>query len=114
VAWWPREVGDEPTGVKTNFECSLYLELLTWVCAVGVWGGTLGRASSVESLDKFTRLSGFSSFTECNKRDWTLDIFEGCDTRSMDAAMKAALSPNALYWPGGSSQSWPSSSRKLS
>jgi hypothetical protein len=58
---------DEPTGVKTDFECSLHLELLRGVCTVGVGGGTLGRAPSDESLDKFTRLSGFSSFTECNR-----------------------------------------------
>jgi hypothetical protein len=100
--------------VKIDFNCSLYLELLTGVCAAGVGGGTLGRAPSDESLDKFTRLSGIYSFTECNRGGWILDISEGCDTRSMDAAMKAALSPNALYRPGGSSQSWPSSSRRLS
>jgi hypothetical protein len=90
------------------------LELLTGVCTAGVGGGTLGRAPLDESLDKITRLSGFSSFTECNRGGWTLDISEGYDTRFVDAAMRAALSPNALYRPGGSSQSWPSSSRKLS
>jgi hypothetical protein len=78
------------------------LESLTRVCAVGVGGGTLGRTPSEESLDKFTRLSGFSSFTECSRGGWTLDIFEGYDTRSVDAAMRATLSPNALYRPGGS------------
>jgi hypothetical protein len=77
-------------------------------------GGTLGRALSDKSLDKFTRLSGFSSFTEWNKGGWILDISEGCDTRSMDAAMRATLSPIALYRPGGSNQSWPSSSQRLS
>jgi hypothetical protein len=81
---------------------------------VGVGGGMLGRAPSKESLDRFTRLSGFSSFTECNSGGWTLDISEGCDTRFVDAAMRAALSPNALYRSRGSNQSWPSSSRKLS
>jgi hypothetical protein len=70
---------------------------------VGVGGGTLGRAPSEKSLDKFTRLSGNSSFTECNKGGWTLDISEGYDIRSVDAAMRVALSPNALYRPGGSS-----------
>jgi hypothetical protein len=70
------------------------------VCS-GSWGGTLGRAPSNESLDKLSRLSGFSSFMECNRGGWTLDISEGCDTRSVDAAMRAALSPNALYRPGG-------------
>jgi hypothetical protein len=89
--------------VKTDFECSLHLEFLTWVCAAGVGSGMLGRAPLDESLDKFTRLSGFSSFTECNRGGWTLDISEGCDTRSVNVAMRAALSPNALYWPGGSS-----------
>jgi hypothetical protein len=72
------------------------------VCG-GSWGGTLGRAPSEESLDKFTRLSGFSNFTECSREGWTLDIFEGCDIRSVDVAMRAALSPNALYWLRGSS-----------
>jgi hypothetical protein len=47
---------------------------LTKVCAVGVGGGTLERAPSEESLDKFTRLSGFSNFTECSRGGWTLDI----------------------------------------
>jgi hypothetical protein len=60
---WP----DEPIGVKIDFECSLHLELLTGVCIVGVEGGMLGRALSEESLDKFTRLSGFSSFMKCNR-----------------------------------------------
>jgi hypothetical protein len=88
--------------VKKDFECSLHLELLTGVCAVGVGGGTLGRAPSDKLLEKFTRLSGFSSFTEYNRGGWTLDISKGCDIRSVDAAMRAALSPNALYRPGGS------------
>ena len=86
-----------------DFECSLYLELLTRMYAIGVEGGMLGRTSSNESLDKFTRLSGFSSFTEYNKGGWILDISNGCDTRSVDAAMRATLSPNAVYQPGGSS-----------
>jgi hypothetical protein len=86
--------------VKIDFECLLHLELLTGVCAAGVEGGMLGRAPSDESLDKFIRLSGISSFTECNRGGWTLDISEGCDTRSVDAAMRATLSPNALYRPG--------------
>jgi hypothetical protein len=79
-----------------TFECSLHLELLKGVCAAGVGGGTLGRAPLDESLDKFTRLSSFSSFTECNRGGWTLDMYEGCNTRSVDAAMRVALSPNAL------------------
>jgi hypothetical protein len=91
--------------VKIDFEYSLYLELLTGVCTARVGGRALGRAPSNESLDKFTRLSGFSSFMECNKGGWTLDISEGCDTRSVDAAMRTALNPNVLYQPGGSSQS---------
>jgi hypothetical protein len=70
----------------------------------GVGCGALGIAPSEESLDKFTRLSGLSSFTECNMRGWTLDISEGYDTRSVDAAMRAALNPNALYLPKGSNQ----------
>jgi hypothetical protein len=100
--------------MKTDFECSLHLELLTGMCATRVGGGMLGRAPSDESLDKFTRLSSISSFMECNRGGWTLDIYEGCDTRSVDAAMRATLNPNALYRPGGSSQSWPSSSWNLS
>ena len=100
--------------MKIDFECSLHLELLIEVCAAGVGSGTLGRAPSDELLDKFARLSGFSSSMECNREGRTLDMFEDCDIRSMDAAMRAALSPNALYRPEGSSQSWPSSSRKLS
>jgi hypothetical protein len=88
--------------VKTDFECSLHLEFLRGVCVAGVGGGTLRRAPLDESLDKFTRLSGFSSFMECNRGGWTLDISDGCNIRSVDAAMRAALSPNALYWPGGS------------
>jgi hypothetical protein len=72
------------------------LELLKGVCATGVGGGMLGRAPSNESLDKFIRLSGFSGFTECNRGGWTLDISEGYDTRSVDVAMRVALSPNAL------------------
>jgi hypothetical protein len=81
---------------------------------VEVGGGFLGTTPSEESLDKFTRLSGFSSFMECNRGGWILDISEGYDIRFVDAAMRAALSPNALYCLGGSNQNWPSSSRKLS
>lgn len=34
---------------------------------------------------------------------WTLNISEGCDiVRSVDATIRVALSPNALYWPKGS------------
>jgi hypothetical protein len=43
------------------------MESLIGVCAVGVGGGTLGIAPSEESLNKFTRLFGFSSFTECDR-----------------------------------------------
>jgi hypothetical protein len=64
--------------MKTDFKCSLYLESLIGVYVVGVGGGTLGRAPSEESLDKFTRLSGFSNFMECNRGGWTLDISTGC------------------------------------
>jgi hypothetical protein len=99
--------------VKIDFECLLYLESLIGMCAVGVGGGTLGRAPLEESLDKFSRLSGFSNFTECNRGGWTLDISEDCDTRSVDVAMRAVLSPNSLYHPERSNQSWPSSSWKL-
>jgi hypothetical protein len=69
---------------------------------MGVEGGTLERAPLEESLDKFTRLSGFSNFTECNRGGWKLDISEGSNTRSVDVAMRAALNPNALYRLGGS------------
>jgi hypothetical protein len=100
--------------VKIDFECSLHLESLTGVYAVGAGGGTLGITPSEESLDKFIGLSGLSSFTKCNTGGWKLDIYKCCDTRSVDAAMKDALSPNALYCPRGSNQSWPSSSWKLS
>ena len=65
---WP----NEPIGVKIDFECSLNLELLTGVCIAGVEGGMLERTLLEESLDKFTKLSGFSSFTECSR---------GVDTR---------------------------------
>jgi hypothetical protein len=81
---------------------SAQLESLTGVYTSGVGRGLLGRAPKEESLDKFTRISGFSSFTECSRGGWTLDISEGCDTRSVDAAMRTALSPNALYRLGGS------------
>jgi hypothetical protein len=43
--------------MKTDFECSLHLELLTMVCAAGVGGGTLGRAPSDESLDYLASLA---------------------------------------------------------
>jgi hypothetical protein len=66
------------------------------VSAVGVGSGTFGIAPSEESLDKSTRLSRLSSFIEWRRGDWTLHIFEGYDTRSVDAAIRAALSPNAL------------------
>jgi hypothetical protein len=75
--------------MKTDFECSLYLESLTRVCAKGI-------APLEESLDKYTRLSGLSTFTKYNREDWTLDISEGCDTRSVDAAIRTAFSPNTL------------------
>jgi hypothetical protein len=100
--------------MKIDFECSLHLESLIGVCAVGVEGGTFGIAPSQESLDKFTRLSRLSNFTECSMGGWTLDISDGYDTRSVDAAMRATLSPNALHRPRGSNQYWPSSLRKLS
>jgi hypothetical protein len=61
------EWSDEPTGVKTDFECLLHLELLIGVCVAGIGGGTLEIAHSEESLDKFIRLSGLSSFTKCSK-----------------------------------------------
>jgi hypothetical protein len=48
-------------------------------------------APSEESLDKFIRLSEFSNFTDCNRGGWILDIFEGYDIRSVDAAIMAAL-----------------------
>jgi hypothetical protein len=44
--------------VKTDFECSLHLELLIRVCAAGVGGGTLGIAPSEESLDKLLDYPG--------------------------------------------------------
>jgi hypothetical protein len=103
--WKRLEWPDEPTRVKTDFECSLYLELLKGVCVAGVGGGTLGIAPSEESLDRFTRLFGFSSFTEYNRGGWIVDISEGYNTRSMDVAMRAVLSPNALYHPEGNNQS---------
>jgi hypothetical protein len=80
-------------------------EFETRVCATGVASETLGIAPSEESLDKFTRLSRLSSFMECSRGDWTLDISEGYNTRSVDATIRAALSPNALYHLGGSNQS---------
>jgi hypothetical protein len=82
--------------MKTDFECSLYLESLTRVCAKGIGSGTLEIAPLEESLDKYTRLSGLSTFTKYNREDWTLDISEGCDTRSVDAAIRTAFSPNTL------------------
>jgi hypothetical protein len=71
------------------------------VCAAGIGSEALGIAPSEESLDKFTRLSGHSSFTEWRRDGWILDISEGWDIRSVDAAIRAAMSPNALYLPGG-------------
>jgi hypothetical protein len=80
----------------------------------GVGSEMLGIAPAKESLDKFTRLFGISSFTECNRGDWTLDISEGCDTWLVDVAISVVLSPNALYRSGRSNESRLSLSQKLS
>jgi hypothetical protein len=87
---------DEPIGVNIDFDYLLHLELLMEVCAAGVGSEMFEIEPSEESLDKFTRLSKLSSFTECNRGGWILDIFEGCNVRLVDAAVRAALSPNAL------------------
>jgi hypothetical protein len=60
-------IPDEPIGVKIDFECSLYLELLTGMCAAGIGNEMLEIAPLEESLDKFTRLSGLSSFTKWSR-----------------------------------------------
>jgi hypothetical protein len=97
----------------TDFECSLHLESLTGVWVVGVGSDAEGNPPSEESLDKWTRPSGNSSFTEWRMGGWTLDISEGWDKRIVDADIRVAISPNALYLPGGSTQWWPSLSRYL-
>ena len=72
------------------------MESLTGVSAEGVGSGTFGITSSEESLDKLTRLFGLSRFIEWRRGGWTLHIFEGYNTRLVDAAIRAPLSPNAI------------------
>jgi hypothetical protein len=91
-------------GIKMDFKSSLHLELLTGVSIVGVGSETFGNSPLEESLDKWTRSLGHLSFTEWRRGGWTLDISEGCDKRSVDAAIRIAISPNALYHPRGSTQ----------
>jgi hypothetical protein len=67
----------------------------------GSWEWNVGNSS----FRRVTRLFGLSGFTKYSRGGWTLDISEGCDTRLVDAAIRAALSPNALYLPEGSNQS---------
>ena len=64
---------------------------------MGVGDGTLGLAPSEESLDRFTRLFSFSNFMEYNRGVGQVTVSEGYNIRSMDVAMRATLSPNALY-----------------
>jgi hypothetical protein len=92
---WP----DEPLGLKTDFEISLYLKLLTGVFVAGIGSETLNNSPLEESLDKWTRPSGHSSFIEWRRGGWTLFILEGWLKSLVDAAIRAAVSPNALYRP---------------
>jgi hypothetical protein len=48
------------------------------------------------------------------KGGWTLDISKGWNKRLVDVARRVAISPNALYRLGGSTQWWPSLSWNLS
>ena len=92
MEWGTREVGMARGYNRSNdgLECSLHLESLTRVCVVGVWSETEGNPPSEESLDKWTRPSGYSSLTEWRRGGWILDILEGWDKRTVDAAIRAA------------------------
>jgi hypothetical protein len=90
------------------------LKSLIRVQAAGVLSETLGIAPSKESLDKSIRSLGHTSFTKWRRGGWTLDMSEGWDKRSVDAVIKAAVSPNAQYHLGRSTQWWPSLSWNLS
>jgi hypothetical protein len=59
----------------------LYLASLMGVSTAGIGSKTLDIVPSEKSIDKFIRLSGFSSFMECSIKSRTLDISEGCDIR---------------------------------
>jgi hypothetical protein len=56
----------------------------------------LDNSGLEEFRNKWTRLSGLSSFIEWRREGWTLNISNGWDTRSVDTAIRAVLSPNAL------------------
>jgi hypothetical protein len=79
-----------------DFNGSLHLKSLTGMCEAGVGSETLDNSSLEESLDKWTRSFGRLSFTKWKRGGWTLDILEGWDKRSVDAAIRVALSLNAL------------------
>jgi hypothetical protein len=66
----------------------------TGVSTAGVGSEILCNSPSKESLDKWIRLFGLSSFTKWNRGNWALDISKGCNTRSVDVAISAELSPN--------------------
>jgi hypothetical protein len=92
----------------------VHLESLTGVSVIHDGSETLGNSSLEESLDNQTRSFGYSSLTEWRMGSWTLDILGGWEYRSVDAAIRAAISPNALYHLGGSIQWWLSLLRNLS
>lgn len=91
-------------GIKTDLKSLLHLESLTGVSRAGVGSETFSNSSLEESLDKWTRSLGHSSFTEWRRDGWILEISKGCNKRSMDAAIRIVVSPNALYHLRGSTQ----------
>ena len=93
---------------------SLHLDLLMGVSAMGVGSETL--EIHPQSSHYISGLVHWNTQASYNREGdgWTLDISEDWDKRSMDAAIRTIISPNALYHPGGSTQWWPSLSWSLS
>jgi hypothetical protein len=103
----------EPIWVKTDLDSLLQLELLIGVFVVPDGSETLSNSPLEESLDNSPRSLEYSSFREWRRDSCTLDILEGWDKKSMEAAIRASISLNALYRLGGSTQLWPSLSQNL-